>query len=180
MEKPVHIGDKIDFEKDTENFFSITFLPLDVFDDWERGSKLSNFIADYYLHDFSSETDHNLISTVFNELIENAVKFSRNNSFPIEVVAKKRHGNLLAKVTNTLPKHRRDPFMNTCRDLFNKDLEELYLKRIEDGIEDESASGIGLILIKKDYESCMRFDFFTDDSNNAKVSVTMDIAVNQG
>ena len=50
-----HIGDRIDFETDIDNYFALTFLPLDFFDNWERGSLLSDFAADYFRHNFPNE-----------------------------------------------------------------------------------------------------------------------------
>jgi hypothetical protein len=177
MENLVRIGETIDFDKDTENIFTLTFLPLDFFDNWERGSMLANFIADYYHNNFSGKTAHNLLSTLFNELIENAVKFSRNNSSPVEIIIKKRTGNLLTRITNSIPVHRKEPFMEICSRLYAEDLETLYLQRIEEGIQDKTASGIGLILIKKDYDTHLCFDFYKDDTQTEKVSVTIEIAI---
>ena len=178
MIEHVSIGDPIEFEESAENYFAISFLPLDVFDDWERGSKLANFLADYYYHNFQSESSHNLISTVCNEIIENAVKFSRNNSSPIEIIAKKRRDHLLVRTTNTISNHRCSSFMKTCKDLFREDLDELYIQRIEEGSEIDDVSGIGLILIKKDYDSRVSFDFYRDETS--QVSVTIEININQG
>jgi hypothetical protein len=178
MSEHVHIGDQIEFEENTENYFALSFLPLDVFDDWERCGKVADFIADYFQHNFRLESSQNLISTVFNEVLENAVKFSPNNSRPIEVVVKKRQETLLLRITNALSHHRFGPFTEISRELFNADLDDLYLSRIEDGAADESASGIGLILIKKDYGSRLSFDFSRGDIY--KVSVTLEINIDEG
>lgn len=172
MEHITHIGDPIDFEHETDNFFALTFLPLDFFDDWERGSLLSNFAADYFQHNFRRKEEHNLISTVVNELIENAVKFSRNNSAPVQVILKKRREELLIQADNSVPRHRQESFVTICRDIFNRDLEELYIERIHSNAQNPSASGIGLILIKKDYSSGLGFDFYTDENNISHVAVT--------
>jgi hypothetical protein len=168
----VHIGDAIDFEHDTENYFAFTLLPIDFFDSWERGSLLSNFAADYFKHNFPSDTAHNLISTVLNELIENAVKFSRNNSMPVQIIMKKRKNELLIRADNSLPKHRQDAFVAICRDIFKKDLDELYVERMNSNLSDSGSSGIGLILIKKDYSTGLNFSFYTDSQNSAHVEVT--------
>lgn len=171
------IGDKIDFEAGVENHFAVTFLPLDVFDDWDRGGKMANFIAEYFRPEFGDEESMNLISTASNELIENAVKFSRNNSTPIELVVRKRGDTLLIRAENTIPRHRRESFLATCKELFESDLEELYLKRIEDSFDDPERSGIGLILMKKDYDTQLRFDFSTDENQVNKVAVILELAV---
>jgi len=177
MEDHTLIGDQINFKSDIETSFSLTFLPLDIFDSWERAGSLSDFIADYFGPYFHSESAHNLISTIFNELIENAVKFSRNNSQPIDIVVKKRNNDLLAKITNSIPRQRKKAFIEICRELFQKDLDKLYLQKIEEGMGNTRKSGIGLILIKKDYNIKIGFDFFVDRNNIMKVAVALELTL---
>ena len=177
MEDHIIIGDKIDFKSNIETFFSLTFLPLDIFDNWERAGSLSDFIADYFTPYFHSESAHNLISTIFNELIENAVKFSHNNSQPIDIVVKKRNNELLAKITNSIPRHRKEAFIEICRELFQKDLDKLYLQKIEEGMSDNKKSGIGLILIKKDYNIKIGFDFSVAHNSIMRVDVTLELTL---
>ena len=176
MERPaVKIGDTIDFEDEIDNLLSLTFLPLDFFDNWERGSMLSNFAADYFRHNFPSNEEHNLISTVLNELIENAVKFSRNNSMPVTIMLKKRSNHLMIKAVNSLPRHRQDSFMEKCKEIFDKDLEQLYVDRVHSNLEKATGSGIGLILIKKDYCEALSFEFFDDDTSCPHVAITAEL-----
>lgn len=172
MTKRIVIGDKIEFDRDIETTFTFSFLPLDIFDNWDRAGSLSDFIADYFGTYFASESSHNVISTIFNEFIENAVKFTKNNSQPISIVVKKRKNNLISRITNTLPLHRRTAFIGICNDLFAKDLDELFLNKIEEGAVDRRKSGIGLILIKKDYQVETCFDFFEDSNSMNNVAVT--------
>ncbi len=172
----IQIGDTIDFENDTEDFFSVTFLPLDFFDNWERGNLLSNFLAEYYRHNFPEAEAQNLISTVLNELIENAVKFSRNNSMPVEITIRKRREELLIRADNTLPKNRQEAFISICRELSRANLNALYIDRMHQNIEDPTSSGIGLILIKKDYSEGLNFQFY-HDGTCAHVAVTVKLDI---
>lgn len=177
MQEVLEIGDSIDFDAGVENHFAVTFLPLDIFDDWDRGGKMANFIAEYFRPEFGDEESLNLISTVSNELIENAVKFSRNNSTPVELTVRKRGGTLLIRSENAIPRHRRDTFLATCKELFESDLEELYLRRIEESLENPESSRIGLILMKKDYDTQIRFEFSIDEDQVNRVAVTLELAV---
>ena len=172
MDDRIVIGDQINFERDIETTLSMSFLPLDIFDNWSRAGSLSDFIAEYFGSYFEGESSNNIISTVFNEFIENAVKFTKNNSQPIMLVVKKRGGSLITRITNTIPRHRKTEFISVCNDLYGKDLEDLFLERIKDGAEDSTKSGIGLILIKKDYQVETSFDFFEDGQSVNKVAVT--------
>ncbi len=177
MEEHVIIGDTIEFDSDMDTEFSMSLLPLDIFDNWERAGTLSDFIADYFGTFYDSEGAHNIISTIFNELIENAVKFTKNNSQPIHIVIKKSGNNLLSKITNTIPRHRKTSFSGICKDLFTNDLDELFLKRIEEGVADSRKSGIGLILLRKDYHIDTCFDFFKDSDSVDKIAVTFKLAI---
>jgi hypothetical protein len=178
MEEHILIGDSIDFEKDIETAFTFSFLPLDIFDNWSRVGSLSDFIADYFSSYFTSNSSHNIISTIFNELIENAVKFTKNNSQPIIIVVKKRKNDLISRITNSIPKHRKTIFMGICEDLYSKNLDQLFIEKIEDGMEDQKKSGIGLILIKKDYQVRTSFDFFEDKEAVNNVAVTFKLNLN--
>jgi hypothetical protein len=86
---------------------------------------------------------------------------------------KKRREELLVQADNSIPKHRKDTFVTICRELFEKDLDELYVERMHENLEDPGSSGIGLILIKKDYSTGLNFNFYTDAKESARVEVTV-------
>lgn len=173
-----HIGDVINVEAETENLFVLSFLPLDVFDHWDRCGDIADFIARYFHYNFKTPASQNIISTVINELAENAVKYSRNKSSPIRIEARKRQDRLILKVANSLPRNQREHFTAICRELFAQDLETLYLERLTQGKEDRSFSGIGLILLKKDYDALIGFDFRHTPENTLIVEITLELCVN--
>ena len=172
----VRLGDKIDFKEGVDSSFTVRFLPLDMFDNWQRGSVLSDFTANYFRHNFPSEEQFGLISTVVNELVENAVKFTANNSLPVDLTLKKALGRMLVQTANTVPLHRAQPFMAVCRELFEKDLDELYVARLKQDSGDRNASGLGLLLIRKDYSSKLSFEFVFDEDNTVRVTATAELA----
>ena len=71
---------------------------------------------------------------------------------------KKRKNRLLVRATNLVAHHRCEPFVAVCQELFRKDLDELYVERISQDKENLEASGLGLLLIRKDYTSRLSFD----------------------
>ncbi len=178
MNDRIIIGDKIDFENNIESTFSLSFLPLDIFDNWTRASSLSDFIGEYYGTYFDNDASCNLISTIINEFIENAVKFTKNNSQPIILIIKKRDDSLICRITNSIPKHRKTVFISICNNLFSRDLDQLFMEKIEEGAEDTRKSGIGLILIKKDYNVKTNFNFFEEKETLNSVEVTFQINLN--
>ncbi len=169
------IGASIDFDTDIDSSFSVTFLPLDLFDHWERGSMLANFVADYYRHNFPQEDVHNLVSTVLNELIENSAKFSKNNSTPVQLTARKRRNSIMVRLENCIPEHRKDRFVAVCRELFDRDLDELYVERIRSNLNDSTTSGIGLLLIRKDYGTAISFELISEERGPTRVAVTAEL-----
>jgi hypothetical protein len=90
----------------------------------------------------------------------------------IELILKKRNNNLISRITNSIPLHRKTAFIGICEDLFSKDLDQLFLDKIEKGAENHKESGIGLILIKKDYQVKTNFDFFENNEAKNNVAVT--------
>jgi serine phosphatase RsbU (regulator of sigma subunit) len=176
MRGTVRLGDKIDFKEGVDSSFTVRFLPLDMFDNWQRGSVLSDFTASYFRHNFPSEEQFGLISTVVNELVENAVKFTANNSLPVDLTLKKAMGRMLLQAANTVPIHRAQPFMEVCRELFEKDLDQLYMERLTHDQADREASGLGLLLIRKDYSSKLSFEFRFDEDNTVRVTATAELA----
>jgi serine phosphatase RsbU (regulator of sigma subunit) len=171
----VQLGDVIDFEQGAETSFTISFLPLDMFDNWSRGGMLSDFTADYFRHNFPAEEQFGLISTVVNELVENAVKFTANNSLPVGLTLKKAGERVLIQATNSVSLNRCTPFMDVCRELFRRNLDELYVERMDQGKVDKQASGLGLLLIKKDYGAKLGFQFRFDDENAVHVAVMAEL-----
>ena len=178
MNDRIIIGDKIDFENNIESTFSFSFLPLDIFDNWTRASSLSDFIGEYYGTYFDNDASHNLISTIFNEFIENAVKFTKAELELQQASARPTFHSLLCRITNSIPKHRKTVFISICNNLFSRDLDQLFMEKIEEGAEDIRKSGIGLILIKKDYNVKTNFNFFEEKETLNSVEVTFQINLN--
>ncbi|MCR9141778.1 MAG: DUF6272 family protein [bacterium] len=173
----LHLGDRIEWEQNTENFFSISLLPIDIFDHWDRCGDIADFIATYFQYNFQQPASQNIISTVVNELVENAVKYSRNKSSPVRIEIRKRQDHLLLRVSNLIPRNQRDHFVAICQALFERDLEELYLEKLTRGQQDHTYSGIGLILLKKDYEALIGVDFFQTQENTLKVEISLEMNV---
>lgn len=173
----LHLGDTIDLEQATENRFSISILPIDIFDHWDRCGDIADFVGTYFQYNFEETTSQNIISTVVNELIENAVKYSRNKSSMIQLEIRKRQNHILLRVSNFIPRNQRDHFVRVCSDLFQRDLEELYLEKLTLGQKDRTFSGIGLILLKKDYEALLAMDIVVGQEESVRVDVTVDLAV---
>lgn len=108
--------------------------------------------ARYITHAFASFFDftpvfENTVSTVFNEIIENAVKFSATDENKIIVVVSSHDGEGVCTIANTMRECDRDSFFEYSLDFIAKrDFGERYIR----ALENESAGkkgGVGLLLV---------------------------------
>lgn len=176
-DRNLQFGDAIDLEREAENRFSLSLLPIDIFDHWDRCGDLADFVGGYFQYSFRSANSRSIVSTVVNELLENAVKYSRNKSSLIQLDIRKRQEHIVARVSNLIPRNQREHFITICRDLFERDLEELYLEKLTRGQQDHTFSGIGLILLKKDYEARLGMNIVLESDDTIRVDVLVDLAI---
>ena len=59
------------------------FVPIDLVREWSRCGQTADYMARYLAYDFADrETAASVLSTVINELVENAAKFSTDKANP--------------------------------------------------------------------------------------------------
>ncbi len=179
MNKTITIGDNITFTSDSSRNLTLSFSPDDITNCWSNADRLAGLITDYY-HLHSNKECTTIISTVLNELIENAVKYAENKSETVKIDTLKNEDKLLIKISNTLPAERLTPFIDECKKLFHTDLKTLFIKRIESLKKEaprDSSGGIGLILLKKDYNTGIKFIFYENNDVSYKVSVIAELTL---
>lgn len=179
MNKTITIGDNITFTSDTNRNLTLSFYPDDVINCWSKADRMAELISDYYRLDCNKECT-TLISTVLNELIENAVKYAGNKTETVKIDTLRNEDKLLIKITNKLPAQRLTAFIDECKNLFHTDLKSLFIKRIESLNRDVSANssgGIGLILLKKDYNTGIKFIFYENSNDDYNVSVIAELSL---
>lgn len=89
----------------------------------------------------------NALSTILNELVQNAAKFSADDDGPIEVVVRQHRTSVVIEVANVSVESRVEPLAEALAALARDDPEELFRRRVM-GSE---PGGLGLILLRKDY-----------------------------
>lgn len=172
-----------DFEKipdivPAESSASMVFHPIDLLTHWKRCGILADFIASFYSFTSPGKQDDRVLynlSTVINELIENAAKFSRPRS---QVGMNLRHYSnlLLIEVTNEVHAQHSENFRKFASNLLEADIEELYFRKLEEKQESDTQSGIGLMMILKDYPVTLAFRFQSIDDNFTKITVRAHIS----
>ncbi|GBF43833.1 histidine kinase-like ATPase [Leptospira ellinghausenii] len=150
-------------EKEPESIIEIHLKPLDLMRYWRRIGILSDFIGYFYGFSFlpNVPTDSmdmknseivNSISTVFNELLENAAKYSYDKKADIEISLIHRGKSFEMLVRNKTNESNVSAYETSLKEIFSaKDLEKLYFQKIESNDPESSRSGIGLIMVLKDY-----------------------------
>jgi hypothetical protein len=130
---------------------------------WEFCERLSKFILSYYCL-YGIKSDYNAILFVVNELLENAVKYSISPFLPLDIEMHHIDDTSFLRVTNEVDDSTFRRFMKTSVALFNTDLVGAFRYRLEEMTQGDTASGIGLILLRKDYnvDLCFEFSSTTD------------------
>ena len=147
--------DLIPQELPAESHISFIASPIDMMTLWKRCSTLSNFIADFYEHIYeetNKEKSQEMVSTILNEFIENAAKYSLKRDVNINIDICLYDTILKFEITNYTTTVQKDALLKSAIDIFNADdLEELYINKLQYKMEGSKESGIGLLMLLKDY-----------------------------
>lgn len=138
-----------------EGELNISLNPIDMATYWRRCGAVADFVANFY-HNTSTVVDEgnkNLVSTVFNELIENATKYSTKRDSEIKVNIKLYNTILKMHIVNECNKTNYEALKNGVDKLLSEgDLDGLYINKMIAKSENSKESGIGLLMIIKDYD----------------------------
>lgn len=176
MVKEINIGDAITSPEDAEYTFSISFKPEEVLSCWEEAGRIADTIAEYYRETLGREMDYASLTMVINELIENATKFSKNGNSIINVCTSKNRNHFHITITNEVNKMRWELFQKVSSELFSSDLNNLFKNRLL-GLREKrpSSSGLGLILLKKDFKANLMISF--REYNSERLGVVVRAAI---
>lgn len=139
----------------------IRLKPIDLISHWKRCGMLSNFAAAFYAYAREeSAFQENVISTVFNELIENATKYSVRRGAEVSIHMMLYDSVLKVQIENITTEHHFKRFKEHLANLLtHEDLDQLYFDTLAGKSEKNSESGIGLLLLIKDYHIKMGAHF---------------------
>lgn len=171
----------------SEANLSLTLAPSELTAHWQRCGRVSDFVAGYIASAFAATAAagpggtledgpiFTSISTVFQELIENAAKFSRKREATIHVRVRHFSRILMYEVENTTTPAFAQRFEEYLRQMAEEhDLGALYLRIVESHLEsgaDAQRSGIGLLVIRKDHDVRVGVRFSEDDAGRPIVTV---------
>ena len=160
---------------------SLTLSPSELTAHWQRCGLISDFVAGYVAtayagdHRDAMSSIDTAISTVFQELIENAAKFSRKREAQVMVRVKHFSRVLMLEVENgTTPAfaQRFEEYLRAMQE--QTDLDAVYLQILEGKTENAAAaqrSGIGLLMLRKDHGVRVGVRFSEDEQGRHSVTV---------
>lgn len=171
MRKYGNFKSTTNIDQEPVSIIQIQLKPLDLMRYWRRIGIMSDFIGYFYGFSFlpnvpSESMDMknsdivNSISTVFNELLENAAKYSYDKKADIEFSLIHRGKTFEMLVRNKTNESNVSAYEASLKEIFSaKDLEKLYIEKLETNENDPHRSGIGLIMVLKDYPVEMEVSF---------------------
>lgn len=154
-----------------EGKVNMVVKPIDMVTYWKRCGALADFIAKFYANNsIANDPNENLISTIFNELIENAAKYSTKRDTTIKIDLSLYNTILKMQVENFSTETNFRLLREQAELLFNStDLDEMYVEKMENKLLGGEDSGIGLLMLIKDYPIKMGFQFENTEENPFKI-----------
>ena len=147
--------DEIDLSVD----FSV---PMTYLDNWKKCSLVADFFGAYQGISYKKNKEKaiSILSTITNELLENAVKFSSNKDLDIKLKLQKMNDTISIETCNIGNKLNVENLIKFTEKLENEDQESIFIQNIETNIHSNNKSELGLISIVKDYSK--NIDTFGD------------------
>jgi hypothetical protein len=146
MSDPVVLGAFPEPDAQPLSAIELAVVPIDLVTEWRRCGMVADFMADYMVHAFERrDVARSILSTVANELVENAAKFSSNKRATAHV-AIRHHGEVVhAEVRNAATERHVQGLREVLSDLARGDATAVFHRRVERRL------GLGLALLARDY-----------------------------
>jgi len=181
MNPQVIIGDLVKNKDETTSMVKIILFPSDLVSYWSRCGLTADFGASFYSFCFpNSKTMRNSLSFILNEIVENAVKYSKEKVSPITICLYKENNDLVFEVQNYISPDQNAIFKKYINHLQEvSDLSDEYLKTIERNAEFDEKSSLGLLTILNDFKLKMAFNFKSKEAKYG-LSVFVQVKISQG
>jgi hypothetical protein len=130
-------------------------FPLELVTQWKRCGMVADFLADYQSFVFKHRKKAiSVLSTIINELLENAVKFSSDKNKLVNLSIR-HYGKLIEIETiNLCNKTQAERLNSYIAKLRSSNIEKLFYDQIEyTAKQNKSISGLGLLTLIKDYSA---------------------------
>ncbi|NBV41709.1 hypothetical protein EBR96_02940 [bacterium] len=157
---------------------NMSFMPKDLMAHWKRCGMTADFLASSQWANWHPQVC-NVVSTVLNELIENAVKYSAVDSKPIKLQFRVIGDLVDFEISNWAKEQIADGLGDQFRQLLSQDRDEMYLLHLEDAAKDGGDwSQMGLVSIVHDYEADLGCRILRTADTDAPCQVTIRVIIN--
>lgn len=161
MNKAIIKRDKFfDTSQHISNMVHLTLLPKDLALYWQRCGLTADFGASFAAFCFPNiENAKNPLSVILNELVENAVKYSAEESKRIRITLCEKDNFLYFEVENYVTQEQKEIFDSEIKTLEeSEDISKTYMEAMERSMTGED-SRLGLLTILNDYKVAMSVTF---------------------
>lgn len=141
-------------EEDPNADLSLDFVvPLELISHWKKCSLVADFFANYQSYNFENQQKAmSVLSTIINELLENAIKFTADQNKLVSISLRRYDDNISIETVNLATKANATTLQKFIQTLETNNIEDLFFQQLEKAaLSDEDSSGVGLISIIKDY-----------------------------
>lgn len=157
----------------------VELVPLDMIAHWDRCGATADWAANLLAYNFDHRAAAaNVLSTVINELLENAVKFSSDKRRPIRLRVAQRADRVLIETENTADVAQARVLEAHVAAMF-ADRGALFGRLVARAAAGEvGAPGIGLLVVRRDFGATLGVELspLDDDEHLVRVRVTLGAA----
>ncbi|MEO8623201.1 MAG: hypothetical protein ABI625_19145 [bacterium] len=144
----VGLLEDVDAPADTLTSATIAIPAMDFVVQWHRCGMTADYLADYFAYAFARrEVARSVISTVANELLENAAKFTIDKRSLVHISGWLRGEALEIEVENITNARHAATLSTVLEALSRGEATQLFAERLES----KERGGLGLIVLAKDY-----------------------------
>jgi hypothetical protein len=158
----------------------LSIRPQDLRNQWRRCGLTANFLANTPF--ISAPTVVSVVSTVVNEILENAIKFSESDTTPIQIQVSFTPDSIECEVMNWAKIADANNLSSYFQTLKTANIEDLYFLQLEKSATTTSnESHIGLVGVLHDYPVSLGCEIQGNDDSNSprKVSIKAKINLNE-
>ncbi len=156
---------------------TVRFVPLDLVSEWSRCGQTADYLARYLAYDFDDrERAANVLSTVINELVENAAKFSTDKAQPAQITVRQFGDRVSISTRNRATVAQAALLRDLTTQVITGDAEALFAERVRHPPQ-VGGAGIGLIVLRKDYGAALDIRVEPDDLQAGWTTIEIEVTL---
>ncbi len=156
---------------------SLSVYVQDMTFHWKRCEIVSNFVSQFYSGlDGDKSIDANSASTIINELIENAAKYSEKENSKIYIEIKDLGNKLRVDVKNKVSSRAKLNFEKKMQTIVSGNANQMYFDALESKHTEDKTSGIGLLMLLNDYHLDLGYKIKSTHQNNFEIMIRAHIS----